>query len=165
MIVAGKYIQWKLMWHPEKKTTHYWALQDKVEQPHFLTRHVEQCDVTSKRYAPKQSRRCTNKYFQYSKDVSRIVAGPSAPGMQRMTNNVPIETCKVRGFKSRFCAGSAARRVKNRLLQKRQRETKFIKSCVTNWGQIQDCVKWRGGMKAEKKFLLQQCPWPNPNMN
>ena len=85
------------MWHPEKK-----VLITGLCTPHFLTRHVEQYDVTRKRFSQKQVRSCTNKYFQYSKDVSRVVTGPSSQGMQRMTNTVPLETSNLRGLKSSF---------------------------------------------------------------
>ena len=47
---------------------HYWGLEDKVQQRHFINRHVEQCPVKRATIGAKKSRTSTVKYFLYSKE-------------------------------------------------------------------------------------------------
>ena len=47
----------------------YWGLGDRVEQRHFLTRHVEKCDKKRSRVgSPKKKRESNFKYYFYSED-------------------------------------------------------------------------------------------------
>ena len=52
----------------EEIFNYYWGLQDRVEQRHFISRHVEQGDVKRRMLDSKQDRNCTNRYFLYSQE-------------------------------------------------------------------------------------------------